>query len=317
MKRKQRTEFAVPEHIFKIVQADYIDTTSDDLPEASNTPSEIFPSFANSRYRKAHKCRTIWISDVHLGTKDCKDELLLDFLKSHRAEELYLVGDFIDGWKMQSGVYWTRGFTRLIRYILKIAKHGTPIYYISGNHDEFLRRFANHQFDNIHLVNKRVHKTADNRKLLVLHGDQFDGVVTCHHFLRFIGDYAYILLMFLNRRFNRLREKYGYGYWSLAGFIRGRVKKACQYIDEYEQGAAFVARRKGYDGIVCGHIHYPANKTIDGIEYMNTGDWVESCTALVEEFDGSINLVNWRDRFKQERSDDSPEEAAKFHNSAA
>ena len=316
MKRKQRIEFAVPEHVFQFVQADTLDNTSDHFPEVSINPSATSSSKSNST-QKTHKCRTVWISDVHLGTRDCKDELLLDFLKHHRAEQLYLVGDFIDGWKMQSGVFWTRGFTRVIRYILKMAKNGTPIYYITGNHDEFLRRFANHQFDNIHLLNKRVHRTADNRRFLVLHGDQFDGVATCHHLLRFIGDYAYVLLMFLNRFFNRLREKYGYGYWSLAGFLKGRVKRARDYINEYEQGAAFVARRNGFDGIVCGHIHFPANKTINGVDYMNTGDWVESCTALVEEFDGTINLVNWRERIHQEKLEDTPAEVTSPVNSPA
>ncbi|MGV6807489.1 MAG: UDP-2,3-diacylglucosamine diphosphatase [bacterium] len=251
----------------------------------------------------------MWISDVHLGSRDCKDELLTDFLKSHDPEQIYLVGDIIDGWKMKSGIYWTKGYTKVLRRLLKLSKNGVPVYYITGNHDEFLRRFANHRFDNIHLLNRKVHTTADNRRLLVLHGDQFDGVATAHQFLRFIGDHGYELLMKLNRVFNWFRQRYGYGYWSLAAYLKHHIKRARMHIQEYEHGAAYAARSQGFDGVVCGHIHHAADKMIDGVHYYNTGDWVESCTGLVERFDGQIELVDWLARSKEVAANQEPEVA--------
>lgn len=238
--------------------------------------------------------RSIFISDVHLGTKDCKAELLNNFLKHHNAEQLYIVGDFIDGWRMQDkGVYWQRSFTRVIRRILKLSKLGTPIYYITGNHDEFLRKWANNSLDNIRLLNRTTHTSKNGKRFLVIHGDQFDGVARAHHWLKFVGDKGYDLLMFLNRNYNRWRRRSGLGYWSLASFIKSRIKRAQTYIEEYEKGASYAARKQGFDGIICGHIHHAAAKTIDGIEYYNTGDWVESCTALVEDQQGEIHLLHW------------------------
>lgn len=247
----------------------------------------------NSRNLAPTQWRSLWISDVHLGTKDCKAELLNNFLKHHSAEQLYLVGDILDGWRMQNGVYWQRSFTRVIRRLLKLSKQGTPIHYITGNHDEFLRKYANNALDNIYLKNRCIHTTKDGRRLLVIHGDQFDGVARAHRWLKYAGDKGYDLLMFLNRGYNRWREKSGLGYWSLASFIKSRIKRAQTYIEEYENGAAYAAGRQGYDGIICGHIHHAAIKTINGIEYYNTGDWVESCTALAEDQQGQIHLLQW------------------------
>lgn len=237
--------------------------------------------------------RTLWISDVHLGTRDCKAAQLNDFLKKNKADRVYLVGDIIDGWRMKSGVYWHRDFTRVLRRLLKLSKQGTPIYYITGNHDEFLRRFANSRFDNIHLINRAIHTTADGRRLLVIHGDQFDGVARIHHWLKWLGDKGYDLLMSLNRSFNSLRQRFGYGYWSLAGFLKQRISHAKRYIEEYEQGVAYVCQKQGFDGVVCGHIHQAASKRIGDIDYYNTGDWVESCTALAEDSSGQIHLIKW------------------------
>ncbi len=233
---------------------------------------------------------------MHLGTKDCKAEQLNDFLKHHRAEKIYLVGDIIDGWKMKSGIFWKQEFTRVLRRLLTLSKKGVQIDYITGNHDEFLRRFANNRFDNIHLYNRVIHTTADGRKLLVIHGDQFDSVARCHHWLKFLGDKGNDLLMFLNRGYNLLREKYGHGYWSLAGYLKNHIPQAQRYIQDYEQGVAYAAEKQGFDGVVCGHIHHAANKKIGNIDYYNTGDWVESCTALAEDFDGKIHLIHWRDQ---------------------
>lgn len=233
---------------------------------------------------------------MHLGTKDCKAEQLNDFLKHHRAEKIYLVGDIIDGWKMKSGIFWKQEFTRVLRRLLTLSKKGVQIDYITGNHDEFLRRFANNRFDNIHLYNRVIHTTADGRKLLVIHGDQFDSVARCHHWLKFLGDKGNDLLMFLNRGYNLLREKYGHGYWSLAGYLKNHIPQAQRYIQDYEQGVAYAAEKQGFDGVVCGHIHHAANKRIGNIDYYNTGDWVESCTALAEDFNGEIHLIHWRDQ---------------------
>lgn len=239
--------------------------------------------------------RTLWISDVHLGTKDCQAAQLNDFLKHHRADKIYLVGDIVDGWRMKSGVYWHKDFTRLLRRLLTLAKRGVQIDYITGNHDEFLRRFANNRFDNIHLYNRVTHTTADGRKLLVIHGDQFDNVTRCSHWLRFLGDKGYDLLMAINRASNALRARYGNGYWSLAGFLKSRIPHAQRYIREYEHAVAHAAGKQGFDGVVCGHIHHAASKRIGAVDYYNTGDWVESCTALAEDQHGNIRLLHWRD----------------------
>lgn len=240
------------------------------------------------------KHRTLWISDVHLGTKDCKAELLNDFLKKNKAEKIYLVGDIIDGWNMKKGIFWKRDFNRVLRRLLTLSKKGTQIDYITGNHDEFLRRFANNSFDNIHVLNRAAHTTADGRTLLVIHGDQFDGLARCHQWLKFFGDKGNASLMCLNRGFNKLRAKHGYGYWSLAGYIKNHLPRAKTYIQDYEEGVAHVAAKQGFDGVVCGHIHHPANKRIKGVDYYNTGDWVDSCTALAEDFNGKMQLITWQ-----------------------
>lgn len=251
--------------------------------------------------KPAANYRSIFISDVHLGTKDCKAEQLNQFLKSHRCESLYIVGDFIDGWRMAKKVFWKKSFTRVIRRILKMSKHGVKIYYIAGNHDEFLRKFANNRFDTIQLINKITHVTADKQKLLVMHGDQFDGVTRAHKILKWIGDWGYDLLMFLNRQFNYVRAKYGYGYWSFAGFLKTHIKRAQMHISDYEDVAALYAAKQGFDGIICGHIHHAAMKQLHNVSYYNTGDWVESCTALAENFDGSFALIDWKNLEKESK----------------
>ena len=243
--------------------------------------------------------RTLWISDVHLGTRDCKASQLNQFLKQTRAEKIYLVGDIIDGWKMKSGVYWRQDFTRVLRRLLTLSKRGVKIDYITGNHDEFLRRFANNRFDNIHLYNRVIHKTADGRRILVIHGDQFDSVARCHQWLKFLGDKGNDLLMFLNRGYNRWRQKSGHGYWSLAGYLKNHIPQAQRYIRDYEEGVAYAAEKQGFDGVICGHIHQAAVKRIGKVDYYNTGDWVESCTALAEDFDGKIHLLRWNDNNEQ------------------
>ena len=249
------------------------------------------PLFAHKKTKP--QWRSVFVSDIHIGTKDCKAGALNQFLKHHPCEHLYLVGDVIDGWKMQKGIYWKPSFSRLIRRIFKMAKLGVKITYVTGNHDEFLRKYANTQIENIHLVNKVTHVTAKNERLLIIHGDQFEGVTHCSGLLRYMGDHGYEFLMFLNRQFDRLRAYFGHGYWSFSGHLKKHIQRAQKYINDYENAVAFGAKKRGYDGVICGHIHHAAAKNIDGIQYFNTGDWVESCTALVEDFDGNMQLIYW------------------------
>ena len=267
-----------------IMPAALVQQALEDLPN-DNKP--------DTKASKRTSYKSIFISDVHMGTKDCKADYLLEFFKHNTCDQLYLVGDIFDGWKMKSGIYWHKSFNKLIRRVLKLTKKGIPVYYITGNHDEFLRRFANTSFDSIHLVNRTTHTTVDGKKILVIHGDQFESVTHCSKFLKFVGDKGYDILMKVNRACNRVRAKYGYGYWSFAAFLKDNVKTAKEYILRYEQAVAHGAKKQGYDGVICGHIHQAANKTIEGVNYLNTGDWVESCTAIVETHNGEFQLINW------------------------
>jgi UDP-2,3-diacylglucosamine pyrophosphatase LpxH len=267
------------------------------LKPTFNKGEGAFDSTVNSVHHHKPKTspqwRSVFISDVHLGTKDCKANALNQFLKNYSCQHLFLVGDIVDGWKMQKGIYWKPAFGRVIKRIFKMSRMGVNVTYVTGNHDEFLRKYANHRFDNIKLVNKIAHITANNQRLLVIHGDQFEGVTHCSGLLRHIGDNGYVLLMFLNRQFNRLRARFGHGYWSFSGFLKKHIQRAQKYIHDYEHAVAYGAKKQGYDGVVCGHIHHANHKKIDGIYYYNTGDWVESCTAIVEDFEGKLHLINW------------------------
>ena len=238
--------------------------------------------------------RTIWISDLHLGTKGCQAEKLARFLKKNSCDRLYLVGDIIDGWRMRKGGYWPQSHTNVIRRILTLAKRGTEVIYVIGNHDEFLRRYDEASFGNIALTNEAIHQTADGRRLLVIHGDQFDTVVRCHRWVAHLGDIAYETLLVVNRWYNQLRRLLGYDYWSLSSFLKHKVKRAVSYISDYEEVLAHECRRRGLQGVVCGHIHHPEMRHIGEIEYLNCGDWVESCSALVERQDGQIELIDWQ-----------------------
>jgi len=241
--------------------------------------------------------RTIWVSDVHLGTPGCKAEHLVDFLKANQCETLYLVGDIIDGWKLTGGWYWPQEHTNVIRKILTKAKRGADVYYITGNHDEFLRRFVNFglSMGNIHVLNEHVHVTADGRRLLVLHGDAFDVITRYHKWIAIAGDSLYENAMRFNRHFNRVRRKLGMPYWSLSAYAKNRVKSAVNIVSDFEESVAHECRRRGLDGVVCGHIHHAEMREINGVQYMNCGDWVESCSALVEHYDGRIEIIRWVD----------------------
>lgn len=251
------------------------------------THVEHFPATAKQRVR------TIWISDVHLGTRDCQADKLAGFLKEHECDQLYLVGDIIDGWRLRKGMYWPQSHTNVIRRILTMAKHGTRVVYVTGNHDEFLRRYGTLSIGNLLLVDEAEHRTADGRRLLVTHGDLFDVITRYHRWLAFLGDNAYGFSLRLNRWLNYWRSRYGYGYWSLSGYLKHRVKKAVNFISDFEDALAHECRKREFDGVVCGHIHHAEIRDVKGITYHNCGDWVESCTALIENWDGSIIQYRW------------------------
>lgn len=237
--------------------------------------------------------RTIWISDLHLGSKEAQAERLLDFIKHHESEYLYLVGDVFDGWKLKRGWFWQQSFNDVIQKILRRARKGCKVFYLPGNHDDFARAYCGLAFGEIRLCRQAIHKTLDGRKLLVLHGDEFDTVVTSARWLAHLGSVAYDAALMLNVWFNRLRRLFGYPYWSLSAYLKHRVKNAVMFMDRFEQTLAQEARRRGADGVICGHIHHAAVREVEGVTYYNTGDWVESCTALVEHFDGSMEIVTW------------------------
>jgi UDP-2,3-diacylglucosamine pyrophosphatase LpxH len=237
--------------------------------------------------------RTIFLSDIHLGTKGCQADRLLDFLKRHTCERLYLVGDIVDGWRMRSSIYWPQDHSNVLRRFLTLSKRGTRVVYVTGNHDEFLRKYSNLTIGNLELVDEAVHVTAIGERLLVVHGDEYDVVTRYHRWVAFLGDASYTFLLELNRYLNALRGRLGYGYWSLAAWIKQRVKRAVSFISDFEEAVAHQCRRQGYQGVVCGHIHHAEIRDLDGVRYMNCGDWVESCTALVEDEHGAFRILDW------------------------
>ena len=244
-------------------------------------------------FRPKRKLRTVWISDIHLGTRGCNADMLLDFLASIECETLYLVGDIVDGWRLSRGWYWPDQHNEVIRRILKMAHRGTRVVLIAGNHDEMLRPYAGMIFGGVELALEAVHITADNRRLLVTHGDGFDGVVLYARWLAFLGDQAYAFLLRANRWFNAIRRQFKLPYWSLSAYMKKRVKNAVQFVCDFEEAVAHAARDMGVDGVVCGHIHCAEIRQIGDVTYYNDGDWVESCTALVEDFQGAISIVDW------------------------
>jgi UDP-2,3-diacylglucosamine pyrophosphatase LpxH len=239
--------------------------------------------------------RAIWISDIHLGTRGCKAEALLDFLRLTDSDHLYLVGDIIDGWRLKKSWYWAQSHNDVVQKILRKARKGTQVVYIPGNHDEAARDYAGLQFGDIAVQDEAIHVTADNRRLLILHGDCFDGVVKYARWLAHLGDSAYTAILTFNHWFNEVRRRLGYPYWSLSQYLKAKVKNAVEYISCFETAVADEARRRGVDGVICGHIHHAEMREIDGILYCNDGDWVESCTALVEHYDGRLEILHWAD----------------------
>ncbi len=240
-----------------------------------------------------HHYRTIWISDIHLGTPGCQAERLLDFLKHHESDRLYLVGDIIDGWQLKRRWYWTQAHNDVVQKILRKARKGTRVTYIAGNHDEGARQFIGLAFGGIDIRDEAVHTTVDGRKFLVVHGDLYDAVVLYAKWLAIVGDHLYALILKLNRWFNHIRAKLGFDYWSLSQYLKHKAKNAVNFMTQFETAVAREASKRGFQGVVCGHIHRPQIKEIDGITYCNDGDWVESLSALVETFEGELRIVEW------------------------
>ena len=261
---------------------------SDKLKDLSNNVKASGPSGAPRR-----QFRTIWISDVHLGTRGCNDQLLIDFLDHCDSETLYVVGDIIDGWRMKKRFYWPERHNAIVRRIMKRAKRNSRVVYIPGNHDEMFRQFSGMNFGGVEIRRSAVHETADGRRLLVLHGDEFDAVVMSQRWLAFLGDAAYTFLLRLNVAINAVRRRLNLPYWSLSAHAKHKVKDAVAFISRFEETVATAARKRELDGVVCGHIHTAEARDFDGLEYYNDGDWVESCTALVEHFDGRMEILRW------------------------
>ncbi len=241
--------------------------------------------------------RSVWISDVHLCTRDCQVGYLHSFLKKIRCDRLYIVGDFIDFWALKRRWYWPADFNGVIRRILKHVKKGTKVYYIPGNHDENLREFDGLSFGGVRIRRQMIHETADGRRLLVLHGDEFDTIVQARRWLARLGSWAYDYLIVVNRIVNAVRRRFGLPYYSLSGAIKRKVKSAVSYTGSFEQAVVHAANKAGVDGVVCGHIHQPAMKEIDGVSYYNTGDWIESCTALMETDTGEMFLLKFTEQW--------------------
>lgn len=238
-----------------------------------------------------HRYRTVWLSDVHLGTKACRAEDLLAFLRSIEFETLYLVGDIVDCWRLKKSWYWPPAHSAVVQEVLDRAAAGTNVVFVPGNHDETARDYDGLKVGDVLVKKDAIHETADGRKLLVMHGDEFDGVVRYARWLYYLGDWSYRTMMVLNRWFNAARKRLALPYWSLSAFLKHRVKNAVQFIANFEAAVVDEARQRGVDGVVCGHVHHAEMRMIDGILYCNDGDWVESCTALVEHPDGRLEIL--------------------------
>ncbi|MDR3463792.1 MAG: UDP-2,3-diacylglucosamine diphosphatase [Beijerinckiaceae bacterium] len=240
------------------------------------------------------KFRTLFLSDIHLGKRGCQADLLIDFLKYHDAETFYLVGDIIDGWRLKSGWYWPQSHNDVVQKFLRKVRKGARMIYLPGNHDEFMRDYLGMNFGGVDVVDSAIHETADGKRLLIIHGDQLDVVVKHARWLALLGDWAYEAALYSNYWFNRVRRAMGFPYWSFSAWAKLKVKDAVNFIGSFEKTLADEARRQGADGIVCGHIHHSTIRDIDGITYINTGDFVESCTAVAEHFDGRLEILHWR-----------------------
>ena len=281
-------------------------TDFDAVHKVASFPS-IKPSVPERTIGKRREFRTIWISDVHLGTRGCNHELLIDFLDHTDSETMYLVGDIIDGWRLKKKVYWPPEHNDIVWRILKRAKRGTRIVYIPGNHDEMVRPFSGMNLGGVEIMRAAFHDTADGRRLMVLHGDEFDTIMLAHRWLAFVGDALYHVMMKLNNWVAGARKRLGLPYWSISKAAKHKVKNAVEFISKYEEVVARAAAERGVDGVVCGHIHTAEFRTFDHdgkqIEYWNDGDWVEGCNALVEHFDGTMEILHWPDEIARREAE--------------
>jgi UDP-2,3-diacylglucosamine pyrophosphatase LpxH len=249
--------------------------------------TQPFSSRSRLRYR------TVWLSDIHLGNRDCQARHLLDFLQRIDCDRLYLAGDIVDMLALKQRVYWPSEHTQVLQHLYELANTGTEVIYVPGNHDMPMRHYHRGLLLNVQLYRQHVHETLQGKRLLVVHGDEFDHAVLYRAMNRFIGEYAYNLMAFLNRAVRGFRQLLRLPYWSLANYLKENIKQARATIEAFEHAAAAEAKQRGLDGIVCGHIHKPELRSIDGVLYCNDGDWTESCSALVETISGELELLDW------------------------
>lgn len=252
------------------------------------------------------RVRSLFLSDIHLGTKGCQAELLLDFLKHYDADTIYLVGDIVDGWRLKARWHWPQSHNDVVQKLLRKVRKGTRLVYLPGNHDEFLRDYLGSTLGGIEIVDQAMHEAADGKRYLVMHGDQFDMVVRHARWLALLGDGAYTAALVLNTYMNLLRRRLGLTYWSLSAWAKLQVKNAVNFISRFEELLCAEAKRHEVDGVICGHIHHPALHDDFGVRYLNTGDWVESCTGIVEHYDGRFELVRWTEAMAQPHSSEPP-----------
>jgi UDP-2,3-diacylglucosamine pyrophosphatase LpxH len=239
------------------------------------------------------RVRTLFLSDIHLGTRGCQADKLLDFLRHYEADTIYLVGDIVDGWQLKSAWYWPQLHNDVVQKLLRQARKGVRLLYIPGNHDEFLRDYYGTHFGGIEVIEDAIHVAAGGKRYLIIHGDLFDVIIRHARWLALLGNNAYDLAIWVNTYFNAIRRMFGLTYWSLSKWAKLKVKNAVKFIGEYENTLAAEARRRGVDGVICGHIHHAVIRNDFGLSYINCGDWVESCTAVVEHFDGQFEIVRW------------------------
>lgn len=248
------------------------------------------------------KYRSLFISDVHLGTRACQAELLLDFLREHEADTIYLVGDIVDFWRIRRGVVWPQSHNDVLQKILRKVRKGSRVIFIPGNHDDGLREYCGQRFGGIEIKMQAIHETPDGKRYLVMHGDELDVVVRYAKWLAVLGDRGYQLALWTNAPVNFIRRRFGLGYWSLSSYLKLRVKSAVNFIGEFERKLSSEAQHRDADGVICGHIHHAASNQIEAIHYLNCGDWVESCTAIGETEDGVFELIRWKDVIRDRRA---------------
>lgn len=255
--------------------------------------------------------RSIFLSDIHLGTRACQAEQLLGFLRTYEAKHLYLIGDIVDFWAMSRSVQWSRSHNTVVQKILRRARHGEQVMFIPGNHDEVVREYAGVTFGDIRVESEWVHQTADGKRYWLVHGDEYDQVTRHHRWVAILGDVAYNLLVSLNHWLSRARRFLRRpGYWSLAGYAKQKVKKAVGFIFDFESALVHAAQQRGVDGVICGHIHWPEDRMVGTVRYLNCGDWVDSCSAVVEHLDGRFEIVLWKGELADPSSDEDEAEVS-------